>query len=222
MKKIPENVSAVIKAILPLVVILTLFVILGQIGFAKISDIREKISAADHDQLILTQKLDMLKTVSQTGVHDANVVTNTLPDNNPSLVVVSQLKNIGGNLQIDSIKSAAGPSEANDLNTVQISFTVRGDRDGIESFLNSINTFAPLSILNKVKLAQSGGNFSADVTVISYWSPLPTKLPDTIEDFGDITAEDKQTLANISALAQPQFVSLPPADSNGKTDPFSQ
>jgi len=226
MLKIPENIQIIIKSIVPLVIIVILFVILGQIGFGKISAIRTQISGAESDQSVLTQKLNLLRTVSVSGAQNSNIATNSLPDSNASLSVISQLKTLAVNsgLIVTSIKSGTVDSDTDNINDMDIDIGVTGNSiNQIESFLSGISTFAPITTLDSVKLSGSTGLISGDIFAKSYWSPFPTELPATIEEFSDLTPQDKQTLQNLSNLTQPIFLSLPPANTtNVKANPFSQ
>lgn len=223
LKKIPENILVVIRAIVPLIIIIVLFTLLSQLGLSKIAQIRMQVADARQDQSVLTEKLEMLRSISVTGVEDSNVAVNGLPDTSPSLVAMSQLKTLAASngVVLRALKSTASP-DTTDINSVGIDFSVLGGKTNIESFLASINTFAPISTLDTVKLSQSGDSFLGSVTVKTYWAPLPTKLPSTIEEFQDLTPEDKNTLSALSQLTQPTFLNLPPATTGGRDDPFAQ
>lgn len=221
MVKIPENVSIIIKAIIPLIVVVVLFFFLGGIGFTKISEVQGQISKAKSDQLMLTQKLDLLRTVSVDGVKDSNVVTNSLPDSSPALLVTSQLRNLaaGSGLILSSIKSQIDLGDT-DLKSVTVSFNISGEKSVVQSFLSNISTIAPITILNKVKIVELNGVYSGEIVVNSFWSDLPTQLPVAIDEFQDLTEVDKQMLTIVSGLTQPIFINLPPADGSGKENPF--
>ncbi len=223
MKKIPENVLIIIKSIVPLVIIVVLFVILANLGFGKIAEIRAQIGTARHDQGVLTEKLDLLRTVAVTGVEDANVATNSLPDTSPALAAMSQLKTLAANsnLVLRSLKATGSSGGVEDVSSIQISFNIVGAKSDIENFLTNISTFAPITRLDTVKISEAGGTSQGDIAVKSFWAPLPTKLPATIEEFQDLTPEDRQTLSSLSTLTPPALMSLPPPSGEVKQDPFS-
>ena len=223
MQKIPENTLLIIKSVVPLVIILILFLILGNIGLTKIRLIRGEITDANKEKALLTEKLDILRTVAVNGVRDSNEASNSLPDNNPALAVTYQIRNMAASsgLILNSLKARAD-SGSDEINAVNISFTVIGGKSVVQNFLLNIKTIAPITTLTKVKVSDLGDVYSGDVAVSSYWSALPTQLPATIEGLEELTAEDKETLAIVNGLTQPVFVELPPAQAGGKTDPFSQ
>lgn len=215
----------VIRAFLPLVFIIILFVSLTQIGFAKISEIRSKITTAKHDKAVLTEKLDLLRTVASTGVQDSNVVTNALPDSAPALAVMSQLKKLAAesNLVLKALKSSGGATETEaDFYTMQLSFNLLGSKSDIAGFVGQLPSLAPITSLESVKISQAGAGFISTVTIKSFWAPFPEKLPSSIEEFKDLTPEDKTLLSELSNLKQPSYISLPPPNLEGTDDPFAK
>jgi len=223
MKKIPENVTTVAKAFLPLTVIIILFVIVGNFGFGKITELRNQITASQSDQKILTQKLDVLRNVSTNGTQISNFAVSALPDSNPSLAVMSQIKTIAGshNLIISDIKATGPTIDPSGLSSVTTSFNVSGSREQMESFVNSVGSFAPITIVTKIKLSEdSPGSALANLSVKSFWAPFPTKIPAITEVISDLTPDEQQMLQDISSLNQPVFIQLP-ASGGGKSDPFA-
>lgn len=222
MFKIPENSMLVIKAVSPLIVVIILFFFLGNIGFTKISQIQDQISQARQDQRVLEEKIDLLRNISLTGTEDSNAVTNSLPDSSPTLASVSQLKNLAAEngLILSSIKAKSDPSGSDDLKSVTITFSILGDKLSILSFLTNMQTLAPILLLNKIKIIESTGAYSGEVTVNSFWSSFPTQLPNTIDGLEDLNEADKQTLDSVNSLRQPVFYNVPASLEAGKENPF--
>jgi len=224
MKKIPENISIILKAIAPLVVLVVLFFLLGNIGFTKIRQIQGEILTAKSDKIMLTEKLNVLRNVSATGKEDSNAVTNSLPDNNPALVVSSQIKNLaaGSGLILSSLSSNSDVEGKEDIKSVVISFKITGQKAMIEPFLLNLRTIAPITVLSKVKISELNGVYSGEVATSSFWSSFPTQLPTNLEEFQELSEDDKEILKTINSLTQPVFLSLPPADGSGKINPFAE
>ena len=153
MQKIPENVKIVLKSLIPLLIAIILFVIVGNFGFTKISDIRSRISKAERDQKILTQKLDILRNVEANGEAMSNIAVAALPDSNPSLSVISQLKTLAGmnGVILSEIKAGAS-STGSGIYPVSITFNVSGSRAQINSFITGIDKFAPISVVERIKI----------------------------------------------------------------------
>lgn len=222
MFKIPENSMLVIKAVVPLIVVVILFFFLGNIGFTKISQIQEQISLARQDQKMLEEKIDLLRNISITGTEDSNTTTNSLPDSSPTLAAVSQLKTLAAEngLILSSVKAKSDPSGSDDLKSVTITFSILGDKLAITSFLKSVRTLAPITLLNKIKIIESTGMYSGEITANSFWSAFPTQLPSTIDGLQDLNETDKQTLSSVNNLRQPIFYNVPASIDAGKENPF--
>jgi len=223
MLKIPENILTIIKTLAPLVVVIVLFMIVGQFGFGKITDIRNQIEATKSDQKILTQKLDILRKIEDTGEQSSNLVVVALPDSNPSLFVVSQIKLLAGKngLTIGGLKASSPAVGTTGLSTVNISFTLAGSRSQIESFIKGVSSFAPITIVDRIKINESGPGISmGGITLKSFWAAFPTKIPAVSQALADFTPAEQQTLQDLRSLTLPIFSQVP-AGQGGKSDPFS-
>jgi Tfp pilus assembly protein PilO len=223
--KIPENVMIAIKAISPLIIIVILFVIVGKFGSSQISKIQLQIESARKDNAVLSQKLDILKEVVNIGTDSSNYAVAALPDSNPVIQVLSQIQILAGSqsITLSQLKSGSPAIDpTTSLSTVNISFNATGPTSQIKTFLNSINSFAPITIVDKIKITESAPGVSlASVTVKSFWSPFPTKVPAVTTAIDDLTSSEKQTLQDLSTLTQPVFNQIQPSQ-GGKSDPFSQ
>lgn len=223
MEKIPDNVMTILKAILPFFVVVALFVIIGNFGFGKISEVRDRIASALADKQVLTQKLDILKNIEVNGEKFSNIAVSALPDTNPSLAVISQVKILSGKvgLTISEIKAGSPGTNTSGLSFVNVSFKVMGQREQIESFITDISSVAPITIVDKIKLSESTPGVSmASVSVKSFWAPFPTKIPAVDKAISDLTPQEQKTLQSLNSLTQPIFTTIP-AGVGGKSDPFS-
>jgi len=221
--KIQENVITVIKAVLPFFIIVILFAAVGQFGFGKIAVVRDQISSAQSDQKILSQKLDVLKSIQSSGAQFSNLVVAALPDTNPSLSVIAQIKALAGSagVALSEVKAGSPTVDSTGLSAVNVSFNVIGSRVQVESFIKAIASFAPISVVDKIKISESVlGATLANVSVKSFYAPFPTKVPAVTSAITDLTAAEKQILQGLSSLTQPRFAMIQ-AGGGGKADPFS-
>lgn len=207
----------------PLIVSLILIFIVGQFGFSKISDVRAQVSSATRDQNVLNQKLSLLQTLAPSLSGSSNAATSALPDKNTSLAVISQVRGLGtaNGVVISGIKGGAEAKDNTGLSRVDIAFEAGGTYPALITFLTSIEKVAPITLVSKIKLSEIGGAAKANVTVSSFWSAFPTKLPATTDQITDLTSDEKNTINKVGSLIQPQFQEIPPAGSGGKADPFA-
>lgn len=222
-KNLPENVRLSLVSIIPLFVVMILFVLVGKLGLSKISEIRAKVQESEKVQVTLSQKLDILTTLEATAVNGAAVSVVAFPNDNPLLVVVSQLKNLAlqNQLTLSNIKTTLKTSTASELSQADIGFEVVGSRLAVMDFLNGISGFAPITLLDKIKMDEFNGLGHANVSVKTFWAPLPSKLPALTERVDDLNSSEKELLQSIQNLAPSQFTEVPPSEGDFRPNPFT-
>lgn len=221
LKNMPESTKKVLGVVGPLVVLVILFVIVAKFGISNVIELRSKINSAQKEETVLSQKVKVLETVSDALVTGSKLSTAVMPESNPSLIVLSQLKILAGTkgVFINNVKAGAEVKDETGLSRVDLSFNSRGTREAVLSFLSETGNLAPIVKLNKLKITQSSGETLATISVASFWSPFPKTLPDVTEGINDLTPAEQTTLSEISNLIQPIFTDIPAID-GGKDDPF--
>ncbi|MFI5241180.1 MAG: hypothetical protein ACHQUA_01970 [Microgenomates group bacterium] len=222
--KISADLKTVISFGLPFVITIFLFAIMLKFGFSKISEIRLKISEAKKTETVLNQKLDLLTQVDTDVLASSTAVAIALPETNSSLSVISQLKSLaGGNgIFLSNLKTGAESVDKSGLKRIDVSFDIEASRDLIFDFLADVDNIAPIVLIDKVKINETGGVARGSIVVKSFWSELPKKLPPLNEEIKDLTAEERETLIQVTSLIQPSFIDIPATEvTSVKPDPFS-
>lgn len=219
--KIPESNKKMIGAVAPLVVMIILFIIVAKFGISKVVDLRQKIASAQKDETVLTQKLKLLETISDTLGTGSSVATAVIPESNPSLVVLSQLKILASTkgIFVSNIKAGAEGRDDTGLSKADITFDVRGPRPVVVDFLKGTSTLAPIIKITKFKMSENSGETLVSVNASCFWAPLPKTIPGITDSINDLTPAERTLLTEISKLKQPLFVDIP-AGSGGKINPF--
>jgi hypothetical protein len=222
-QQLPADIKTLLASLLPLLASVLVFVVILKFGFGKISEVRLKVNDAKKNQTVLTQKLDVLNEVSADILTSSSISSVALPEANPSLSVISQLRRLAVEraINLTNIKTSAEIPDKSGLKRVDVTFDVEGPRVLVLDFFSGIEKFAPISMVEKVKLNEVGGSTRGSVVVKSFWAELPKKLPSLTEKLNDLTNDERATLGDIAALTQPSFVSVPPSDVSGRSDPFS-
>src|ERR1035437_1222680 len=109
------KIKKITLAALPLIVSIILFILVGGFGISKINEVRLAVKSAGNDQTTLTQKLNLLQTLSQTAALGENVAVFALPDTNPTLTVLSQLNSLAGANGIVLSKIQSGAATVDNL-----------------------------------------------------------------------------------------------------------
>ena len=221
--EIPKSIKIFGLAVLPTLGVIILSVFAVPFGISQLTDIRGKISRERVNQNILSQKLDTLASVGETASAGSGVVAVAVPDFNPALITLSQMRILAAanGLILSGIKGGAETKDKTGLSRVDVSFDLSGPRPQIFAFLAGVSNISPITVVGKIKMNESGGSALANVTVRSFWSSFPTKLPAATEPESGLTADEKNIVAKVSSLKQPVFSEVPASDVPGRSDPFN-
>lgn len=216
------NLKTMIFAFGPLVALVFLLAWLTKFSFSKVGETRAKIAAQKKSETVLTERLNLLTQVGDEILDTSGISLSALPDQNPSLIVISQLKRLSSQFGVSlaNIKAGGQVKDKSGLSRVDLIFEAVGSRVGVLDFLQAIDTFAPLSLIERLKMSETAGIARAEVTIKSFWAELPTKLPPIDTPIMDLTADESQILSDITALTQPLFIEVPALTSEGRPDPF--
>lgn len=216
--------KSILISFLPLVASVILSMAVGNYGIGRIRDLRSQISQASKDELILTQKLSTLQSLSSTVATGSKVASSALPEKNSSLITLSQIKILASKngLTLSKIRSSSSTQESGGLTKAEISFEMTGIRATVMAFLDEVQKIAPITIVGRVKLNEDASSVIANVNVTTFSAGFPKNIPSITEPIKDLTADEKNTLSRVSGLIQPQFVDIPASTTGGKSDPFAQ
>jgi len=220
-----ENDKEILKSTAPLIIVIILFVIVGKFGISQVTDLRAKINDAKKTQSTLSEKLKILKSLSQTAVSSADSVTFALPKSNPSLQIMSQLKLLASNnlLVLSDIRASISSGDSSNLSSVTTSFNVTGPREQIISFIKSIDSIAPITLVDKMQLSEDKGVNIANISTRTYWAEFPSTIPTVTQSVTDLTVSEKDLLMQISNLTFPSFgETVTATDSAINPNPFGQ
>lgn len=204
--------------------IVFLFIFSLRFAYKEINDLRSKISQAKKDVTVLQQKIDILGEIESDSLFSSDLSLNALPETNPSLVVISQLKKLASDNGVifSNIKTGIEMPDKLETKKVSVDFEVGGPRELVTQFLRSIKNISPLALIEKIKISESSGLTQAQVSVEVFWASLPKNLPTLSEAIEGLTVEEKETLGSLSSLIQPVLFELPVAEDGSRIDPFSQ
>jgi len=222
-KLLSPNVKAFMGPVGLLLLLVILSVFAFRFGFAKISEQRQNVSTARQNESVLSQKESILKDI-QSGVPSyVKAVAAALPEKNPSLSMVSQIRILSsekglslGNIKVGSEIAAGGAS----ISEVDVTFGIEGPAAEIVSFLAAVKELAPVSTIEKAKINRSSIGTRADITLRVYKSEFPQKLPSLTEPARALTDDEKTTLTKLSALRLPIFTDLTPQGGGVRENPF--
>ena len=224
-KGLSESNRQTLKAFAPLLAITLLILFVGRFAINQIISIRDQINNTKKTQSILISKLKPLESVSESATVGANIALSALPSSNPSLQVVTQLKILASQNQLvlNNIKSSLGSSDTAGTPFLNTTFNLSGPKEQITMFIKGVESFAPITFVEKFSLAESAGASTATVTVRTYFVSLPTKIPTITQPITELTTLEKELLSQLSRLTSTVFVEVTQV-TNGEVNenPFGQ
>jgi hypothetical protein len=220
---IPQKMKVMMVPLGLLLAMVVLTVIVLRVGVSKISTQRAELRKATKNETILSQKQQVLQTLENNILSYADAAIVAMPDKNPSLMALSQLKVLAekNGIIISDIKIGSRTKDKSGAFKTTILIEVEGPLTQVLSYLISTKNFAPLSVVNKVELAQAGGLARASSSLTVFWVPLPTKLPAIAEPVLELSANETNLITELSNLEQPLFSQVLPAAPSARIDPFS-
>ena len=216
----------ILKSFAPLAIVIILFVLVGKFGISQVLSLRDQNTAAKASQAALSDKLKILQSVSQSPDLGANSILFALPKSNPSLSVITQLQLLSSqeHLVLSDLKSSVGNAfGSSDVLSTSTVFKVSGTLDQIMAFTKDIEAMAPITFVSKMSLVEGTGLIEANVTVQSYYAPLPKNISAVGESIKDLTTSEKALLSQINQLNRPALDSSSMASVSGtNANPFGQ
>jgi len=205
-----------------LIVLVILFVFSVKNGISKIVTLKDELKSQKNIDLVLKQKEELLRTVEEGLIEKVNVTNIALPDKNPALFSMYHIKNLGidGLVVLTNLKVGSAISGDSGIGEITISFDIQGQIADVIDKINQLKNVIPLIILEKVDFKIEGTIASADVSIKSYWSPFPDKIPSLTQPLSDITSEEKSILESLLSLTRPSFDQLLPQEAQEREDPF--
>lgn len=220
---ITEKDKQILKAAAPLVIVVMLFFIVGKFGVSNIKEVRQQINNTKKTESVLNGKLKILQTVADAQA-GADMSLIALPDKNPALSIISQIKLLSFNnsITVEGIKSST-PGDTTGLSYVTTTFTAIGTEDSILSFARGINNIAPVSVIEKMDISTNAGSGEASISIKTYYAPLPATIPTITQAVTDLNATEKSLLSEIIALTPPVFSDIISASASAiNQDPFGR
>jgi hypothetical protein len=220
---IPQKMRVMLLPLALLLTMVVLAIIVFKVGVARIGTQRAELRKATKNETILTQKQQVLQTLENSILSYADTVIIAMPDKNPSLIALSQIKILAerDTVSLSNIKIGSRVKDKSGTFKTTILFEVEGTLFQVLNYFISTKSFAPLSVIERLEIAQAGGVIRASVNLSVYWVPLPTKLPAISEPIRELSANETNLITELSSLEQPLFSQVLPAAPSARINPFA-
>ncbi|MGB6881851.1 MAG: hypothetical protein WBD86_00920 [Microgenomates group bacterium] len=220
---LPSGAKVLLVPILILVLVIILSVVVFRIGISRINSQRKELQVAEKNERVFTQKQQVLQQIEGNVLSYADVSSIAMPEKNPVLTVIAQLKSMTETklVTLNDLKVGNEVKDKEGLSKAIISFEIEGELGQVMDYLISTRDFAPLSVTDKINITQAAGAIRASVDLVTFWVPFPTKLPPMSEAVRELSAEELSLITQLSGLQQPVFIEISPMTPSARTDPFS-
>lgn len=222
-KLLGPNIKVLVGPAVLIVVLVVLFVYGAKAGYSQISLRLKELRGAQKEEVVLEQKLEILREIEKGILAQTDVSLIAMPDRNPALWMVAQLKDSAEASSLFLFDKTLRSESEDETGLVKMDFgtTAEGNFDSVMNFLKSINSLAPVSTIERVEVVQDEGITSAKIQLFVYWADLPTKIPPLTEPINRLTAQQEEVLTKISRLKRPIFTVLKPIKPSAREDPFN-
>ncbi|MFZ5366311.1 MAG: type 4a pilus biogenesis protein PilO [Patescibacteria group bacterium] len=175
----------------------------------------------------LGAKLQDLESLNEFELSErTNLSLKAIPDKKNVIGVMTSLRTQAAEegLTIESLSVSPGElvstgSAKASLGKLDFKLEIQGSLEKVLGFFKKIQESLPLVSLKKVKIEFSGENATVELTLESYFLPLPQTLGVIDSPVPKLTSDEEKILTQISKFSYLPPVSFPPG--TGRTNPFS-
>jgi len=218
-----QNVRAIGLPIFIFVVLLILTIVAGNTAYKEYQKQAKVLESDMVQETALKLKLDTLSSVEIVSLDATNRSLVALPEKNPGLFMVSQLKSLAQKHTLEVLESTVDKdSNFNDtISKAKISMVLGGtELSSFIDFLKETTTLSPLSTIDDVSISVSRNEYEMEMAIFVYWSALPHTLPALTEPIKNLSTNDEEILRYLSNLTIPSFTVLNPTDPIERENPF--
>ena len=206
-----------------LIVFLLLAFFGGRTVLSRIQILRRSLSLMEKSERVLERKLSLLEESSGEVLSLSDSAVIALPARNSALLAISQLKNRADEqgVLLDDLKVGIEiEDKVKKISRADIKFDIEGPLVSLLNFLVEIKKDAPLSSLRRVALSQSATGARFSISLSTFWSEFPTKLPAVNEPITGLSDKEREILELMAKLNRPSLVEVSPVKIFPPANPF--
>lgn len=195
-----------------------------QNGYSTIRTQLTNLTTNKDTERLLRDKADLLRKMPPGILDSSNAVVVGLPEKNPGIFMISQMKTLATPDQM-ILQKVDLRDESKFVDTVsKMQFTgefLAVDYPSLINFLNGLYGVAPISTLESLETELVAGQIKGELKASVYWSPLPKELPPLTEALKELTPEEQSLLGSLSSLKLPDFSVITPGSPSERENPFN-
>ena len=194
-----------------------------RVGWGKIKTLNNNVKSASKVESILKEKEQELITYQGQLDSYVDISAGVLPEKNPALLVVTQLKKIAleNNIFLEDLKISSQQVVKGEISDLKVNFKAMGVQGEVFNFLKTTKTVSPILKLDNLDFSSASGTASADVRLLSFFARFPENLPPMADPIQKLSENDLENINSLSTLTTPSFTSLSPNGPFERENPFS-
>lgn len=214
--------KGVLFPVLYFTVLLIISGLLVRFWYTKFTEERKVLDETKKIENVLNDKVSYLKDNQSKLPSYVNVLSAALPNNNPAIVILSQIKSLQAEnlITISNFGIATGKDTQDSRKSLMVSLSLEGDINQIFNFIKGISNILPISNLSSVVFTRSGNVYTADVAVSAYWEAFPTEVPPATESIVKLDREELGLLTGLYNMKYPTYNQMSPEAPSSRINPF--
>lgn len=222
-KLLPASVSTLALPLLYVLILVIVSYFAFDTGISKIQTQKKNLKKNREIESVLSEKEQVLSDATGVITPYVNYSTLALPDYNPSLFVLSQIKEMARseNANIGDLSFSGFNTAEKGISSIKFTMDVSGERRDVIDFIRTTMLVAPIIKLDTVELNLKDERADASLLAQSYWKVLPTELGKITNPIEKLTSEEVEVLEATTQLKPPIFDDVTPSGPYVRSNPFS-
>ena len=224
MDKFNNKLKYMFKSVSIFIIVTILLFISLFFGIRQVNFLNNQISESRKLELILNNKVTILKSVDNKLYADMNVIDIALPSSSAVLFAVNQirLQATRNNISLGNMISLKPVLLDNQITKNPIEVEVTGELSDVYNFIESFSNSLPLMDVVSVKFDKSKTPLLVLLSINVYSTELPKTIPSVIGAVKELTDEEIKLMSDLLKYNLPEFTNLKPLENNQlKEDPFN-
>lgn len=225
--KISSNIKILIVPVITITVIVFMLIVFAPQSVSKIDQKMKEHKSSQSKEASLNEKLETLRKISPNLLDPSDVTVVALPSKNPAVWVVSHIKRLANEYEVDIEKISVSRSKETDViknSNIRIEVKAK-DYPTFLLYANDLTKIFPFTSLKAVSVKRTSGQgeigvFGVEIDTMFYWSDFPETLPPMDKPLNELTAENLNTIGQISDFKRPVFIELDPDEPKDRVQPF--
>jgi hypothetical protein len=222
MKKFVKDVSGLMTSTLWFLVLILLATFISKTAFSRIKLQREELKASKAKESVLKEKESVLRDFHPEVMNWADLSSLALPEKDVTLIVISQVKKLASEkgVLIKNVKIENVLEGKKDLLRANLKIEAEGFFSQLVNFGASLKNLLPLIAVDEIRIVQEPEIANAEIVLVAFWAPFPTKLPSIVDPVVELSAEEIDLLSDLDTLSLPLFIELSPSSPSIRMNPF--